>query len=250
MKKTFFLSLILGVTTLSAQASSLATVLGSPSGHLNFVRNMLDQRVFINNVAKESRWTTEMYSVMSDQGLRSVTAVEVVDIYGRVPMGELLKGLYTAAQYSGVVFTAVGSDSWGNDQICQAAARHSDIAFVLIAGDTYSRNEEFHCYADNILRVTSLNATFDDVANFAGFGPTVRLAADGVNVRVVDDRGFHSYRSGVNFAGANVAAHLAQYSMAHRRLSGADLIQSFLDEKTVELPELEGKVAGARALLP
>ncbi|MBI3556309.1 MAG: S8/S53 family peptidase [Deltaproteobacteria bacterium] len=236
----------------AAPAAQIATLLGRPDSAQSFVREIVKESVSLGgNTSYEQDWTTQLYSILAGRGVRDAISFEVIEAEGGVSNELLLKGFDQAAAKAPVVMTAVGGSSEQNNALCAYLSRHAEAAFVLAAGKSgYEIGEgaEPNCSARNILRVAALGRDRKHLMPSSNFGYTIRIAAAGEEIPVTGVGGRSTRLTGTSPAAAVVAAEIAKFAARSPALDAAGLINRFLRLRTVRVPELDGKIEGARAL--
>jgi subtilisin family serine protease len=236
-----------------AHPSQLTLISGRPDYNLPWTRSMVrDGFSFIPN--PEIDFSTQQLSILARSGVRQVSIAEIINQYGQTTFQLIERALQFAASRSPVASFVVNTDPRGNNYICDMMANYPNTAFVVaptVQPGNIHLEDEPACGAHNILRVTELNQTLNDLGDYAPRGDTVRVAAPSIDIPTTGWGGRPTAISGSLPATASVAAALALFASEHHaELSGEALIEQFLAERTVVVPSLEGKVENARAFIP
>lgn len=239
----------------SAEIFPLAAVVGEPDASQNFVRNLVRKEIStLTDVDYEKNLSTKLFSILGGDGAHDILLVKGLTRNYGMNMHDALKAIDAAAQEATTVLWIVRTHTGGNDLLCRIMANHSDVAFVFPAGsdgtgDAIDPITEPHCLARNILIVTALDENQRELAPFANFGAGVRLAAPGVRVLVVGDGGTEGSLTGITPALTLAASRLSQYQEKAPGLLGADLIDAFLANEAIALPNIANHVAEGKAIL-
>lgn len=163
---------------------------------------------------------------------------------------EFLAGLESAIQKAPIVFMAMGP-LFNEDLSCSIFSQHQNTVFVITPGSDgvfLDLKDAPSCKAKNILITAALDQDKQELLYSSNFGPYIRVAAPGIKIPVTNNDGTATTMSGTTAAGCQVAGELVRYARNYSHLSGADLVELFLRDRTIVLPKLAGKVDQSRAL--
>ncbi len=227
--------------------SDLAVIAGMPNMSAGKIEEIVDQNIIINPELPDRAMTTKMYSILKLQNVKSVANLQIISQLGSSSIEMLIKGLDLSSKISPIVLSPLGPM---NKVACEVMARHKKTVFILPAGnDSSFMNPPTDCLEKNIIFVAYLNKEKTDLAAQSNKGESISIAAPGYDIPAFDEKGQAYMASGGSAAISFLASALVQYSIKYPALVGAGLAQSFLDEETVELPALEGKVRNRKAWL-
>lgn len=239
MKK--FLSVLVILFSYLSVAAEVSVVMGRPYAPAS--------KTIINHVdlAKNDQFdesSTWVYMLLELLGVKKTAGVYVmIDNFSTTEL--LIQGLQAAAHKAPIVLTTLGPI---DHFVCSMMANSPNTVFVVSAGnDSLELKKEDlpSCAAGNILMVTSLHQEKIRLMPHANRGNLVRLAAPAYFLPV-DVLG-HMRVSGGAMAASLTAARLVEFSQKNTNLSGALLVDKFLSEQAVSLPELS-LIDGGRAL--
>jgi hypothetical protein len=248
MRPFFFVSIFL-VWSFPLSASEIAMIAGAPDPRLDFVERTVED-IFVvgeGSTPSDQDYSTRTVSILAARQVTSITAFDVLR-NGMTSLRTVADALTGATASSKIVLLTVGGQ---NESLCALMAALPDTAFVWVAGHSATRidpNVEPSCAAENILRVAPLNAEQDDLIPSSNFGATIRLAARSLSVPSVGLGGVVRDASPGSAASAIAAVALVETANRYPDLRGSELIAKLLDS-ALQLPSLEGKVEGARALI-
>jgi hypothetical protein len=248
IKKLLCLKMVSVFLAFHVGASEVATVMGSPDGSLDFVQSLVQERINLSDHASVDDVSTAVYSIFHRIGIQSAVSVGVQNQFGSSTESLFLQGISLGVQKAPIVYTNMGPVG---ERICSVMAHYPQTVFVLVAGNSGSQldpGQEPSCLNGNILRVGALDQVRGELFSFSNWGPSVRIASPSLKIPAVGAGGVqHSYTNN-SVGAALVAARMGVYATQHLDLRGAALVDKFLDESTLCLPALLGKVDGARAL--
>jgi len=231
--------------------SSITLISGRPDFRLPFVQNIIADGYSFVRFA-EGNLTTQQLSILSDRFINRVSMAEIVDHGGSTNFELINRAISFGASRSPVITFNLGSSPDLNNRLCMMMSQYRNHAFVIATQKgafPIDSRIEGACMARNILRVTGLNADQSDLDSLSAYGDTVRIAAPSVNIPTIGWGGVYSSLRGSTPATMIVAAELAHHAQMLPEYRGADLITSFLDQRTIVLESLLGKVEEGRALL-
>lgn len=239
----------LPAATAEAKPFEVATLLGSPNMDLPWVQSAVKNQVLLTPGQTWMDITTGVVYFASRNGAESVQTIQVVREEGNARLADVFSAIDIAARDSAIVVAPLAGDK--QEEMCEKMAEKTDTAFLIALGERgYTLSPLFtKCASRNILFVTVLNPEGTGLAEFATYGPLVRLAAPGRELEAPVDRDGRKVSYLSDIFGMSVAAgQLSALARKSPDLSGAALIQAFLQEQPV-LETLRGKIPGARAIL-
>lgn len=228
--------------------ADLATVGAFAPSDLPFVRETVVERLdLLKEPGQGHDLMTGITYFAARNGVGKISAIRVMTDQGSAETNDYFAGLRLAATRAPIVLSPLGGKD--TDKVCELVAQFPATAFLFVAGGDASQDPaEMPCFASNIMFVTGLNLMRTDLASFSNFGGKIRLAVPAVQLRFPVSEGktevFSSRSLGLAMAAGKMNLMLKEYPY----LRGGALIQRFLDGLP-QLPSLQGKVIGARALL-
>ncbi|MEI6791402.1 MAG: S8 family serine peptidase [Myxococcaceae bacterium] len=239
------LSLVFTINALSAtflHSHEIAVVSGVPDESIGFVRRMVREKVNFVSGESEQYNSTAVYSILNDSKIEDAAVISVLSKDGTVTKDLFLKGLESAVSKAPVVYTNI---ALLNEAVCDFMGKHAETQFVFAAGDNgikYSEEIMWSCSYANILIVTALDQSGEDLLPFSNWGSRVWVAAPGYQIAVVIPGGNYSTMTGSAVASAVVAAKFAVYLNQNPTQDVISSKTQFLSEHEVFLPKLVGKV--------
>lgn len=228
-------------------ATEIATVMGRPSSIV--ARDLITNEFDLADNKDVDYGTTWTYSIFNREKISSSTLVVVLEKNGSTSQAQWIEGLNLAAEHSSVVLSHIGPL---NEVACTAMANNTKTAFVVVAGnDAREVNEQDlpECAAKNIIVVAALNQQTKNLMSYANWGTLVRLASPALEISVEDVLGNETKVSNTTVAASLAAARLAQFAKNNTTLTGAKLIDSFLEQETLTLPNLKDRVKDGRVIV-
>jgi subtilisin family serine protease len=241
-------TLLLALFAMSAQAAQLSYIGAAPNSELEFVSSMLDRTVEFND-PRNDRYPTEIFSILHNNKIDSVAMI--VGSFHQLTIPDTRDLLSEAAVYAPVVLTNITPR---DGSVCLQMKKLKDTLFVLPAGD---RSLDLNipgigvkwCDAPNMLFVGSLKSNMS-LAPFSNFGTDyVRVAAPGINLRVLNKDGYSRVFSGSLASAAIVAAKVAQFAEKFPRLKGLYLAHRYLESRAKSSKKLATKVKRGKIAL-
>ena len=247
--KQIIVNIIIGVIVLvvvKAHSVELSIVAGSPHQEYDFVREVLVERLKLQDSRQSSisDHTNRIFYFAQKNGVNSIISIEVLTRTGSGSYEQVMEGMRFAASRSKIILNALGplTNSW-----CQVMASHPSVVFMTPVnsdGKIIDASKFPDCRAANILVVSGLDASLTDLHSTQDRGDIVRLAVPFVNLKSpIRSASSRAYGMGM------VAGKMAQLIRANPELAGAELVNSFFKTNTIYLEKLEGKVKAGRAFV-
>ncbi len=246
--KIFPVLALLASGVAQAKPYEVSTLLGSANMDLPWVREAVKHEVALTPVRNWTDLTTGVVYFASRNGTEAMQTIQVVQDGGNALLKDVFDAIDIAARDSSIVVAPLAGDS--QEKMCEKMSEKTDTAFLVSLGEQgYTLSPLYtRCASRNILFVTVLNPELNGLAEFATYGPLVRLATPGRELAAPVDRDGRRVSFLSDIFGMSVAAgQLSAYLREHPNLSGAALIHGFLQEQPV-LEALRGKIPGARAI--
>lgn len=231
-----------------AKPYEVSTLLGSANMDLPWVSNAVKNEVMLAPGRTWTDLTTGVVYFATRNGTESVQTIQVVQDAGNALLPDVFSAIDLAARDSSIVVAPLAGHA--QEEMCDRMSQKTDTAFLVSLGEQgYTLSPLFtKCASRNILFVTVLNPELTGLAEFATYGPLVRLATPGRELEAPVDRDGRRVSFLSDIFGMSVAAgQLSAYLRKNPALSGAALIQGFLAEQP-ELETLRGKIPGRRAI--
>ncbi|MGZ3634287.1 MAG: hypothetical protein ACXVAJ_08180, partial [Parachlamydiaceae bacterium] len=233
-------------------STELSVIAGRPNTDIEGLGHIVKQNIILNPEIPDSHLTTMLYSILKLKGVQSISNFQVL---GKLhfPTSILLKGIQLSVDYSPVVLLPF--DPMKDEALCDHLSKYPFTVFVMGAGANFPGSGAIYfnppekCKQKNIMFVTSLDKSLTNLLEDYSFGNNVTLAAPGVDIEVFDEQGRRSSQKGNALSITLVASAIAKYAAAHPALQGAKLVESFIKDETIVIPELSEKTSGGRAWL-
>jgi hypothetical protein len=235
-----------------SRGNYLSMIAGIPDPLVDSANEIIFERFRFGSYERyEEDLSTFVYSLLQDQGIRFVTAFEVIHENGSAKPAHLHQAINGAAFKSKIVLSLLGPPT---EEICQSMAKESEAIFVLPGGSQgrYLTSEEYpSCDAPNLVLVGSLDSGMRDLHPNSNYGAEIiKIAAPGTKISGIGSGERVEVRSGstiaASFVAAKLAYHFQSYSSSHR--DPVKILEEFYEEMTLDLPELQEKVKNGRAL--
>lgn len=248
---------VLGISNFATAAPEIATIMGSPDSRMDFVQELVTERVFMTppGAFPEVQLSTEIYSLLARRGVLSTISFEVLNGQGMAAISDFTNAIHLAATRAPIVLNILGG---GNENdVCSLMASHPDTVYVTVSGASaqYLDPSAFPaCQAENILRVAPLTKDRTRLLAPSNFGPLVRIAAPGTEVRVIGPGERMRKLTGGTASAALVAGQLVAFARNHGithedgPLKGGRLITKFFKKRSRLVPALANAVDGGRVL--
>ncbi len=243
-----FLSFLCAAGAKAETIYELAMLLGTGNQQMPFVQEVVKNHVALVPGNNFSDFTTGVLYFSWKNGAQSAQTIQVLQEGGNASLADVYTAIDIASRDSAIVLAPLSGD--GVEEMCTRMAEKTETAFLVTLGSIgYTLSPFFtKCAARNILFVTILNSELTGLADFASYGPLVRLAVPGVDLSApVDGERRVSFLSD-GFGMAVAAGKLAAFMRKNPTLKGAALLKQFLAEAEY-LPSLKGRVTGAKAIL-
>lgn len=251
MNKYLFCTLtLLFCLSVPAHAFEISTIIGSSNPKMPFVEQVVKEEVKLVPGYAQPDYTTGAIYFAWRNGAQSIQAIQAISDEGSATEENFLRAIDISAANSAIALSALGGGNM--EGMCARMARHPDTVFLMPGGSDGSFDDGSNkpsCFARNILFVNGLNSTLTDLAVNQNYGTLSRAAIPYTNLSAPVDDGRSIKYTSKAFGMGMVAGKMAQLLREDPSLKGAALIDRFLGEKTVYLRTLEGKIAGARALI-
>lgn len=251
-----FLALLLPcffLTSAYAYQAEVAIVLSLPDANQSFVSDILKESLELAPGVPDNdlkHFATGGYYFLSKNGAQSAVAVQVLaSSESALSNSDVTSGLKVAAEKAAIVINPFGPMS---ESLCSAMKAHSDVVFLFGIGSGAGRADSKSypsCASKNILVVAGLNAALNDLALNQTQSDLIRVSGPYADLKAVGLNGQPLKMSSRYFTMSFVAGKLANLLRKNPSLKGAALVDKFLKDETVELPNLVGKVGETRALL-
>lgn len=247
--KQIIVNIIIGAIVLAvikAHSVELSIVAGSPHQEYDFVKEVLVERLKLQDSSQSSvsDHTSRIFYFAQRNGVNSIISIEVLTRTGSGSYEQVIEGMRFAANRSKIILNALGplTNNW-----CQVMASYPRVVFITPVnsdGKIIDASKFPDCRAANILVVAGLDASLTDLHSTQDRGDIVRLAVPFVNIKSpIGSASSRAYGMGM------VAGNMAQLIRTNPELEGAELVNSFLKTNTIYLEKLEGKVKAGRAFV-
>lgn len=228
----------------SLWSHEIAVIGGEPDGSLEFVKRIVKTRSDLIKGEHEAFSTTITYSVLNDYGIENTTLVMILDKEGTTSRAIFRDAIDCASFTAPVVNTNIGPIE---DIICMKFSEYKDVAFVVPSGSGGGPIGS-SCLAGNVLIVAALDQNQQDLFSFSNWGPGVRIASPSAGIFVILPGGKSAILNSSTAGLSIISAQLALLAKNRPSLRGAALINYFLENNTVVLPALSGKIDNGLAL--
>lgn len=227
----------------------MAVFLGSPRISMNFVSEILKEK--IDQVPGENMldYTTATFYFAQRNGVKAAASVQVVTETGTAYYVDIFSGIQKLQDKAAVMILPLGPST---ESLCRPLAEKTDIVFLLpigASGETEDPSDKPSCAAGNILFAAGLNFKKDDLAENQNISPLTRVATPYTALTAPVDQDRSMSYSANAFGLSMIAGKMAELRALNPELKGAALVDAFLASKTTTLEKLAGKVQGGRALI-
>jgi len=161
--------------------------------------------------------------------------IDVVNISVETPFSPALNRAISAAVKAGVTFV-VAAGNYGHDASNTSPASDPDVITVSAITDSDGK-----CGAKG---PSIKNATDDSFAHFSNFGPSVTIAAPGVNILSTYLKGGYAIDSGTSMAAPSVAGAAALLKAGDPKMTPEDVKKALLETGSTPLTPCEGGPQG------
>jgi Subtilase family len=163
--------------------------------------------------------------------------IDVVNISVETPLSPALNRAISASVKAGVTYL-VAAGNWGHDASQTSPASDPDVITVSAIADSDGKCGGTGPY------LKSENATDDSFAHFSNFGPSVSMAAPGVDILSTYLHGGYAMDSGTSMASPSVAGAAALIKAANPEMSPEDVKKALLGTGSTPLTACEGGPQG------
>jgi subtilisin family serine protease len=163
--------------------------------------------------------------------------IDVVNISVETPLSPALNRAISASVKAGVTYV-VAAGNYGHDASTTSPASDPDVITVSAIGDSDGK-----CGATGPA-LKEHNVTDDSFAYFSNFGPSVTIAAPGVDILSTYLKGGYAIDSGTSMAAPSVAGAAALIKAGDPNMSPQDVKKALLGTGSTPLTPCEGGPQG------
>jgi subtilisin len=163
--------------------------------------------------------------------------IDVVNISVETPLSPALNRAISASVKAGVTYV-VAAGNYGHDASTTSPASDPDVITVSAIGDSDGK-----CGATGPA-LKAHNVTDDSFAHFSNFGPSVTIAAPGVDILSTYLKGGYAIDSGTSMAAPSVAGAAALIKAGDPNMSPQDVKKALLGTGSTPLTPCEGGPQG------
>jgi subtilisin family serine protease len=163
--------------------------------------------------------------------------IDVVNISVETPLSPALNRAISASVKAGVTYV-VAAGNYGHDASTTSPASDPDVVTVSAIADSDGK-----CGGTGPA-LKGQNATDDSFAHFSNFGPSVTIAAPGVDILSTYLKGGYAIDSGTSMAAPSVAGAAALIKSGDPKMSPEDVKKALLETGSTPLTPCEGGPQG------
>lgn len=226
-------------------SSDLAIIAEAPNTNLNFVQDLLEEQIIVDEDTKD-QFSTKWFSILSKTDIKSVALIETDT--KKLTYENITPILVEAAQHAPVVLANVTPE---DGYLCLQMKKQTETLFVLPVADfsrDLNRTGVKWCQAPNLLFVGGLknHSRYLHTANYGN--EYVRAAAPAHNIKIIKHNSHTGVWTSSKAATAIVSAQAALYAKKFPNLKGYKLAHSFLKARTKRNRALSPYVKSGRVV--